>query len=369
MGGFFRNSSVHNERASVPIASAASVNLRAATGNLVHITGNVQIEEILLYEGAERTLIFDGAPTLVHGANLQLPGNANINVTAGSRAVVRGDANGVVNFIDYTKDDGSALAGGSVPVDARIADQTLTSTDSGACLTASGTFSQTFDPAASLGDGWWCYYENADTGYVTLNPDGAETITVNGVAQSQWVLWPYEAGIVVCDGAGLRYYCIRKGRITQTIAAPVASVSWATGVAYRRKVAMFCEGVAVSGGPRLELKLNGNVSSDKAGYFNVTGVTVVGSANVITTRIANPATLLANAVGVARLYASINIDIGNIGTAAVIDAQFQDSGADNVHEEVYGFFNAVNAINITEIGLYITGAGNITAGTFTLQEI
>lgn len=84
------------------IASAATVNLTAATGEYVHITGTTTITAITLTQGIERTVVFDGALTLTNDASLLLPGSANITTAAGDTAVFRGEAAGVVRCIDYT---------------------------------------------------------------------------------------------------------------------------------------------------------------------------------------------------------------------------------------------------------------------------
>lgn len=101
----------HKETRGADIASAASVDLTAATGNLVHITGNVTITAIAVAPGAQYTLIFDGTPTITNSASLSLPGNVNIVAEAGDRVVVRGDTGGAV-VTCYTRASGKPLAGG-----------------------------------------------------------------------------------------------------------------------------------------------------------------------------------------------------------------------------------------------------------------
>lgn len=97
-----------NEAKGADIASAATINLTTATGNFVHVTGTTTITAITIPVGAERTVVFDGALTLTHGAALLLPGAANIVTAAGDRMVVRGDTAGA-NVVSYTRTNGQAV--------------------------------------------------------------------------------------------------------------------------------------------------------------------------------------------------------------------------------------------------------------------
>lgn len=83
------------------IASAATINLDTATGDLVDVTGVVTVTAITLAEGKQATVRFAGALTLTNGASLVLPGAANITTVAGDVALFRGYAAGVVRCVSY----------------------------------------------------------------------------------------------------------------------------------------------------------------------------------------------------------------------------------------------------------------------------
>lgn len=180
------------------IASAATVNLNTATGNRVHITGTTTITAVTLTRGP-RTVIFDGILTLTHNATTNnLPGAANITTAAGDRAVYESDGT-TVYCISYTKVSGGAVVGGgaSVVSSARTANTILTAADNSTLVDiTSGTFTQTFTAAATLGSGWFCYIRNAGTGDITLDPNASELI--DGL--TSYAMYPGECRLVQCNG-------------------------------------------------------------------------------------------------------------------------------------------------------------------------
>lgn len=94
------------------VASASTLNLDTATGDIVDVTGTTTITAITLTEGRERTVRFTGILTITAGASLVLPGPGNITTAAGDLATFRGYAGGVVLCSVYTPISGLSPAAG-----------------------------------------------------------------------------------------------------------------------------------------------------------------------------------------------------------------------------------------------------------------
>lgn len=88
------------------IVAAATLNLDAAGGDLIDVTGATGITAITLGRGRLRTVRFTGAPLITNGASLVLPGAANIQAAAGDYAIFRGYAAGVVRCVSYSRVSG-----------------------------------------------------------------------------------------------------------------------------------------------------------------------------------------------------------------------------------------------------------------------
>lgn len=97
------------------LASAATVNLGAATGNIVHITGTTGITAFdTVQAGVARTVVFDDALTLTHDAtSLILPGGANITTAAGDTARFVSEGSGNWRCLAYSRKSGQPVVAGS----------------------------------------------------------------------------------------------------------------------------------------------------------------------------------------------------------------------------------------------------------------
>lgn len=124
------------------IPSAATVDLDAATGDFVHVTGSTGITAITLSPGSERTVVFDGVLTITHHATtLNLPGGLSITTAAGDRATFRGDGSGNTRCIHYTKASGQPVIAPAVGL-ALLS--TVTASNS-ATVDVENTFDGTYD--------------------------------------------------------------------------------------------------------------------------------------------------------------------------------------------------------------------------------
>jgi len=79
---------------------------------------------------------------------------------------------------------------------AKTANYTALLTDKTKVISYTGTYTLSFDPAATLGDGWFCYVKNAGSGDITLDPDSAETID----SLTTFKMYPGEVRLILCDG-------------------------------------------------------------------------------------------------------------------------------------------------------------------------
>jgi len=92
------------------IASASTVDLTAATGNTVRITGTTAITAFTMNAGQQMELVAVGALPLTYNATtMNINGGASYTCAAGDRLSVFKDGAGVVR-VNVTKQDGTAVA-------------------------------------------------------------------------------------------------------------------------------------------------------------------------------------------------------------------------------------------------------------------
>lgn len=256
---------------------------------------------------------------------------------------------------------------------ARTSNTILGTADQGKLIEATAnSYTQTITAAATLGDGWWCYVSNVGTGFITIDPNASETITVNGVAQTTWILWPNEMGVLVCNGSNFFYYVFHKGEITQTVSSAVASVSFATGLAYRRRMSLSVDnlGFSSSGAGAVQFQINSATpgsSNLTGGYLRNSGGTFGGNSATSMTLSAGfgpTAPVTANDA----LFANIQVNAGPAGVFASGMARLMNTVPSAVALTTMGAWDDLTESSISTISMFLSSA-NIVSGTFTLREL
>lgn len=90
------------------IASAATVDLSLATGNLIHITGNTTITSFgtgSVPAGTEYILVFDSNPQVTHGASLLMPGDTSRVMVPGTVMRVNSEGSDVFRITNIFLDE------------------------------------------------------------------------------------------------------------------------------------------------------------------------------------------------------------------------------------------------------------------------
>lgn len=163
------------------VASASTIDLDAATGYSVEVTGTTAITAITLAAGRERWVRFTGALTLTHGSSLVLPNSANITTEAGDWARFVGYAGGVVRCTNYMRASyatqfsdikQAATASATGVVELATGAEAATGTDTTRAVTPAGLFPGEVDVASA---------STTDLGAaVSVNVRITGTTTING---------------------------------------------------------------------------------------------------------------------------------------------------------------------------------------------
>lgn len=114
-----------------------------------------------------------------------------------------------------------ATGSDSITITTRTSDTILGAGNVGTLiLYTSGTFTQTFTAAATLGSGWFVYIRNAGTGIITLNPNASETI--DGLTTA--LVYPGESFMVLCNGTN--FYTVGRGKSVTYSVSYSSVTSW-----------------------------------------------------------------------------------------------------------------------------------------------
>lgn len=249
---------------------------------------------------------------------------------------------------------------------------TITSGDVGKWFSYTGTLTQAVTSAVTLGNGFTVFLSNDSAGFPVIDPNGAEQITVNGVARSTYTLWPGEQGILTSDGAGLNFLQTRKGRITQTVSSTVGNVSFSTALAYRRHLALTIEDLASStANDGIYVDLNLSSVASTVFYGSNTGATNTDAGSTLHLTVSSGGAygdLKQNATGSSRLQAALDICLGDVGTVIDLGARYQNNSSANKLVKGTAVCSGVTDATISSIRI-VSLYSTLTAGTFTLEEI
>jgi hypothetical protein len=311
------------------------------------------------------------SPTDAVTATLTLP-NATSTLLASATAIAT-PISGTPTSSNYLRGDGTWASITSSPTivrSARTSNTILGTADVSTLINiTSGTFSQTLTAATTLGSGWFCYIQNSGTGFVTLDPNGSETITRYGVAYTTWILWPQETCLLVCDGTGFFYTNLQKGTIIQTISSSVSSLAFSTGMAYRKKMRLSWSRVAFDASTQVKLYLNTSTLPDKNSSVTVNGTSVGGSGAGGTGDNFTLGTATDSASSGSDLMRGYYDFMLDQNTASSFGVQQYKATTPQMYGLVALLWNGINESTITNITIVPGSPNNLTGGIFTLAEL
>lgn len=136
------------------IASATTLDLTAATGNTVVITGTTTTTAITINAGQQFVLIAAAAwPLTYHATNLNINGSASYTCAAGDRLEVFKDSTGVVR-VNVTKQNGQAVVGPDTSAYALLASPAFTGNPTAPTASAADNDTSIATTAFVCSSGW-----------------------------------------------------------------------------------------------------------------------------------------------------------------------------------------------------------------------
>jgi len=174
----------------------------------------------------------------------------------------------------------------SVIRSARTANTILAAADNSTLIDiTSGTFSQTFTAAATLGSGWFVYLRNSGTGDITLDPNASETI--DGL--TSYIMYGGETRLVQCTGTAFISVVLspfyRAFTATGTFTKPpgysyFGGLAWSGGSSGQRQTNTAANAVGGGGGGCFDFLM-------LASTFGATETISIGAGGIGVTGVAN----------------------------------------------------------------------------------
>lgn len=187
------------------LASAATTNIWAATGDYVVVTGTATITSMgANTAGWERTVVAGDAFTLTHNAtSLIIPGGSNITAAAGDVIRFRGEGGSNARVVGYQRATGEALVGGLRQTTlSKTASYTVALGDNLKTILANATSAAitiTLPAAATAGNGFVLSVQKTDSSANAVTIDGNGSETING-ATTHVLSARYASVILICNG-------------------------------------------------------------------------------------------------------------------------------------------------------------------------
>lgn len=226
------------------IASAASINLDTATGNLVDVTGTTTITSVVLSDGRICVARFTGILTLTNSANLILPGAANITTAAGDYGIFAGYASSIVRCLSFVRASAAPVSGSNTGDQSIVTLGTEQASTSGTSIDFTGiptgtkritvmfvgvSISGTSDPIIQIGDsggveaaGYISACEGTGLGITTSTTGFAVSRSTDAAADS----WDGQITLNLEDSSGFTW--TSSGMLFKT-SAVTNRMNWSTG--------------------------------------------------------------------------------------------------------------------------------------------
>jgi hypothetical protein len=225
---------------------------------------------------------------------------------------------------------------------ARATNTVFAAADSTKFIEYTGSFTQTFGSAASLGAGWWIVLKNAYTDSVYLTPSGGATI--DGVAD--FLMYPGEARLLQCDGTNFHSVVLQPFLATYTASgfffkppgySYFGGVAWSAGCSGQRTNNTAAASAGGAGGGCGEFKI-------PAASFGTSETITIGAGGAAVTGVAAGNVGGNTTLGsLFTVYGSAASDRGGaIGVSVALIAQTPDGFAgganagSNAYSTIYG---------------------------------